>query len=88
MVINKKRTPIPMLPVYNYEKELNRQRELNYIYTKYAIVQFKTIDLIQNISFSNENKKNKDIKNFNRIKKHIIKYDNDMIIFKKRNNRY
>lgn len=83
MVINKN-----MLPVYNYEKELNRQRELNFIYTKYAVVKFKTIDLIQNISFSNENKKNKDIKNFNRIKKYIIKYDNDMIIFKKRNNRY
>ena len=53
MVINKN-----MLPVYNYEKELNRQRQLNFIYTKYAVVQFKTIDLIQNISFSNENKKN------------------------------
>ena len=63
-----------------------RQNKLNEIYTKYKIVQFKTNDLIENILFGNNIKRK--LKEFNRIKHKILKYDNDMRIFKKINNRY
>ena len=63
-----------------------RQNKLNEIYTKYKIVQFKTNDLIENILFGNNSKQK--LKEFNRIKHKILKYDNDMRIFKKINNRY
>ena len=66
--------------------ERNRQNRLNEIYTKYTIVLFKTNDLIQNMMF-NKNSKHK-IKEFNLIKHRLIKYDNDMITFKKNNNIY
>jgi hypothetical protein len=68
------------------EDERNRQNRLNEIYTKYTIVLFKTNDLIQNMMF-NKNSKQK-IKEFNSIKHRLIKYDNDMITFKKNNNIY
>ena len=63
-----------------------RQNRLNEIYTKYSIVLFKTNDLIQNMIF-NKNSKQK-IKQFHSIRHKLLKYDKDMITFKKNNNIY
>lgn len=70
------------------EELLNEQRTLNKIYTSYKVVQFRTMDYIQNVSFSNEKMRDYHIKKFKKIQKHLIKYENNITIFKKYNNRY
>ena len=65
-----------------------RQNKLNDIYIKYKSIQFKTNDLLENIMFGDKQKSKQKLKEFNRIKHKILKYDNDMRIFKKMNNRY
>ena len=67
---------------------LDQQRNLNKIYTCYRVVQFRTMDYIQNISFSNEKMRDYHIKKFKRIQKHLIKYEHNISMFKKYNNRY
>lgn len=63
-----------------------RQNRLNEIYTKYIVVLFKTNDLIQNMIFNKDSKQK--LNQFNSIKDKLIKYETDMIIFKKNNNIY
>ena len=63
-----------------------RQNRLNEIYTKYLVVLFKTNDLIQNMIFNKDSKQK--LNQFNSIKDKLIKYETDMIIFKKNNNIY
>jgi len=72
----------------NLEKLLDQQRELNKIYTSYKVVQFRTIDYIQNVSFSNEKMRDYHRQKFKKIEKHLLKYENNIKMFKKYNNRY
>ena len=72
----------------NLNELLDQQRELNKIYTSYKVVQFRTIDYIQNVSFSNEKIRYLYARRFKKIEKHLIKYEHNISMFKKYNNRY
>jgi len=72
----------------NLNELQDQQRELNRIYTSYKVVQFRTIDYIQNVSFSNEKIRYLYTRRFNKIKKHLLAYEKKITIFKKSNNIY
>ena len=72
----------------NLNELQDQQRELNRIYTSYKVVQFRTIDYIQNVSFSNEKIRYLHTKRFDKIKKHLLAYEKKITIFKKSNNIY
>tara|TARA_B100000497_G_scaffold26309_1_gene31023 strand:+ start:33 stop:263 length:231 start_codon:yes stop_codon:yes gene_type:complete len=71
---------------YTYEDELNHQRRQNLIYTKEKIIMFKLIDLKQNLYFSGGLKYHDHM--LNKVKNNLIKYEKDLIKYKKYNRRY
>tara|TARA_R100001198_G_C5208133_1_gene194527 strand:- start:763 stop:993 length:231 start_codon:yes stop_codon:yes gene_type:complete len=71
---------------HTYEDELNHQRRQNLIYTKEKIIMFKLIDLKQNLYFSGGLKYHDHM--LNKVKNNLIKYEKDLIKYKKYNRRY
>ena len=71
---------------WSYEDELDHQRNKNKIFTKEKIVIFKLIDLKQNLFFSGGLKYHDHM--LNKIKSNLIKYEKDLIKYKKINCRY
>ena len=68
------------------ENELDHQRSKNRIFTKEKIILFKLIDLKQNLYFSG-GMEHHDY-NLNKIKKSLIRYEEELISYKKRKTRY
>ncbi len=71
---------------YTMEQELDHQRIKNEIFTKEKIILFKLIDLKQNLFFSG-GMEHHDY-NLNKIKKSLIRYEEELISYKKRKTRY
>jgi hypothetical protein len=71
---------------YSYDDEIDRQRIKNEIFTKEKIILFKLIDLKQNLYFSRgiEHHNN----SLNKIKNSLIRYEEELISYKKRKTRY
>jgi len=71
---------------YTMEQELDHQRIKNEIFTKEKIILFKLIDLKQNLYFSRgiEHHNN----SLNKIKNSLIRYEEELISYKKRKTRY